>query len=256
MAVTRKEEAMELQDRVAVVTGSGRGIGRAIAYELAQNGASVVVAELAGYGEQVTEGLCASGADAIYVSVDVSDSESVTAMVNRVRDSYGRVDILVNNAGIRPTRPVLEMSRSDWERVLAVNLTGTFNCCAAVAPLMVERGWGRIVNISSLAAQRGSTGGHSHYAAAKAGIVGFSKSLARELAPHGVTVNVVSPGWIDTEGWEGQLDGRREVYASQVPLGRLGQPEDVAYVVAFLVSERASYLTGITLPVNGGLFIC
>jgi 3-oxoacyl-[acyl-carrier protein] reductase len=247
---------VELQDCVAVVTGSGRGIGKAIAHELTQNGAIVVVAELAGYGEQAAEGLRASGAEAIYVSVDVSDSESVRAMVEQVRDRYERIDILVNNAGIRPTCPVLAMSRSDWERVLAVNLTGTFNCCAAVAPLMVERGWGRIVNISSLAAQRGSTGGHSHYAAAKAGIVGFSKSLARELAPYGVTVNVVAPGWIDTEGWEGQLDGHREEYASQVPLGRLGKPDDVAYAVAFLVSERASYLTGITLPVNGGLFIC
>jgi len=246
---------MELQDRVAIVTGSGRGIGKAIAHELAQNGASVVVAELAEYGEQTAIELRASGAEAIYASVDVSDSESVRTMVKQVRDRYGRIDILVNNAGIRPTCPFLTMSRYDWERVLAVNLTGTFNCCAAIGPLMVERGWGRIVNISSLAAQRGSTGGHSHYAAAKAGVVGFSKSLARELAPHGVTVNVVTPGWIDTEGWEGQLDGRREEYASKVPLGRLGQPEDVAYAVAFLVSEQASYLTGITLPVNGGLFI-
>ena len=246
---------MELQDRVAVVTGSGRGIGKAIVRELAKNGASVVVGELADYGEQVVQELRASGAEATYVKLDVASSESVTAMVEQVRDRYGRIDILVNNAGIRPTCPILEMRRSDWERVLTVNLTGTFNCCTAIAPLMTERGWGRIVNVSSLAAQRGSTGGHSHYAAAKAGIVGFSKSLARELAPYGVTVNVVAPGWIDTEGWEGQLDGQREAYAARVPLGRLGQPEDVAYAVAFLASERASYLTGVTLPVNGGLFI-
>jgi len=246
---------MELQDRVAVVTGSGRGIGKAIASELAENGASVVIAEFAAYGEQTAAQLRASGADATYIPVDVSDSQSVRAMVAQARQQYGRIDILVNNAGIRPTRPFLEMGRSDWERVLAVNLTGTFNCCVSIAPLMVESGWGRIVNISSLAAQRGSTGGHSHYAAAKAGIVGFSKSLARELAPHAVTVNVVAPGWIDTLGWGGQLNGRREEYGSQVPLGRLGQPSDVAHVVAFLASERASYLTGITVPVNGGLFI-
>jgi NAD(P)-dependent dehydrogenase (short-subunit alcohol dehydrogenase family) len=246
---------MGLHDRVAIVTGSGRGIGRAIALELARCDASVVVAELARYGEQATDEICASGAEAMYVPVDVSDPESVETMVQRVRDRYGRIDILVNNAGIRPTCPFPEMGLSEWQRVLAVNLTGTFNCCAAVAPLMIEGGWGRIVNISSLAAQRGSTGGHSHYAAAKAGIVGLSKSLARELAPHGVTVNVVAPGWIDTPGWEGQLDGRRQEYASRVPLGRLGSPEDVAYAVAFLVSDRASYLTGITLPVNGGLFI-
>jgi NAD(P)-dependent dehydrogenase (short-subunit alcohol dehydrogenase family) len=246
---------LELQGRVAVVTGSGRGIGKAIAYELAKNGTSIVVAEIAEYGEQTAMELRASGAEAIYTPVDVSDSDGVRAMVKQVWDRYGRIDILVNNAGIRPTCPFLAMSHSDWERVLAVNLTGMFNCCAAIAPLMADRGWGRIVNISSLAAQRGSTGGHSHYAAAKAGILGFSKSLARELAPYGVTVNVVAPGWIDTEGWEGQLNGRRQEYASRVPLGRLGKPDDVAYAVAFLVSERASYLTGITLPVNGGLFI-
>jgi len=246
---------MELKDRVAVVTGSGRGIGRAIASHLAKNGAKVVVAELAGYGEEVAVELRASGAEATYLPVDVSDPESVRTMVEQISERWGRIDILVNNAGIRPTCPFLEMSLSDWERVLAVNLTGTFNCCVAIAPHMVERGWGRIVSISSLAAQRGSTGGHSHYAAAKAGIVGFSKSLARELAPHGITVNVVAPGWIDTQGWEGQLDGRRDEYTSRVPVGRLGQPDDVAFVVGFLVSEEASYLTGVTVPVNGGLFI-
>jgi len=247
---------MELQNRVAVVTGSGRGIGRAIAFELAREGARVVVAEFAEYGREAAEELQASGADAVYLRVDVSDARSVKAMVERVRDIYGGIDVLVNNAGIRPTCPFPAMTLADWNRVLAVNLTGAFNCCAAVTPLMVERGWGRVVNISSLAAQRGSTGGHSHYAAAKAGIVGLSRSLARELAPHGITVNVVAPGWIDTQGWGGQLDGRRGEYASQVPVGRLGQPQDVAFVVAFLVSDRASYLTGVTLPVNGGLFIC
>jgi len=246
---------MDLKDRVAVVTGSGRGIGKAIVAHLAKNGAKVVVAELAGYGEEVAIELRTYGAEAIYLPVDVANPESVRAMVEQISERWGRIDILVNNAGIRPTCPFLEMSHSDWERVLAVNLTGTFNCCAAIAPLVVARGWGRIASISSLAAQRGSTGGHSHYAAAKAGIVGFSKSLARELAPHGVTVNVVAPGWIDTQGWEGQLDGHRDEYASRVPVGRLGEPDDVAYVVGFLVSDEASYLTGVTVPVNGGLFI-
>lgn len=246
---------MELKGHVAVVTGAGRGIGEAIARELAKRGAAVVVAELAAYGEDTAAAIRHSGADSLYVPVDVSDLQSVRSMVDTAQRAYGSVDILVNNAGIRPTRRFLEMTAAEWERVLAVNLTGTFNCCRVVAPLLVQGGWGRIVNISSLAAQRGSTGGHGHYAAAKAGVVGFSKSLARELAAHGVTVNVVAPGWIDTPGWGGELNGRRDEYAARVPTGRLGQPEDVAYVVGFLASDQASYLTGVTIPVNGGLFI-
>jgi 3-oxoacyl-[acyl-carrier protein] reductase len=246
---------MQPQDRVAVITGSGRGIGKAIAVELARKGAIVIIAELAAYGQETAAELCAAGAHAVYLKLDVADAENVQHTVEQVSQRYGHIDILVNNAGIRPTRYALEMSLTDWERVVAVNLTGTFNCCRAIAPLMVEREWGRIVNISSLAAQQGSTGGHSHYAAAKAGIIGFSKSLARELAPHGITVNVVAPGWIDTEGWEGQLDGRRAEYAARVPVGRLGQPEDVAHAVAFLASDEASYITGVTLSVNGGLYI-
>jgi NAD(P)-dependent dehydrogenase (short-subunit alcohol dehydrogenase family) len=246
---------MQLTDRVAIVTGAGRGIGLAIARRLATLGATAVIADYAAYGEEAAVALANSGLRAGFVQVDVSRQPDVEAMVQQVCERYGGVDILVNNAGIRPTRPVLEMSAADWERVLAVNLSGTFYCCRAVAPHMVERRWGRIVSISSLAAQQGSTGGHSHYAASKAGIVGFSRSLARELAPSGITVNVVSPGWIDTEGWEGQLDGHRDEYAARVPLGRLGTPEDVAHAVAFLASDEAAYITGVTLPVNGGLYI-
>lgn len=246
---------MPITGRVGIVTGAGRGIGLAIARQLATLGATVVIADYAAYGEEAAAALTRDGLRACFVRVDVSRQPEVDAMVQEVCSRYGSVDILVNNAGIRPTRRVLEMTAADWDKVLAVNLNGTFYCCRAVAPHMVERRWGRIVSISSLAAQQGSTGGHSHYAASKAGIVGFSRSLARELAPFGVTVNVVSPGWIDTEGWEGQLDGHREEYAARVPLGRLGTPEDVAHAVAFLASEEASYITGVVLPVNGGLYI-
>ena len=246
---------MQLTDRVAIITGAGRGIGLAIATQLATLGATAVIADYAAYGEEAAASLIQAGLQASFVKVDVSQQQDVETMVQGVYERYGRVDILVNNAGIRPTRRLLEMTAADWDKVLAVNLNGTFYCCRAVAPPMAERRWGRIVSISSLAAQQGSTGGHSHYAASKAGIVGFSRSLARELAPSGVTVNVVSPGWIDTEGWEGQLDGHREEYAARVPLGRLGTPEDVAHAVAFLASEEAAYITGVVLPVNGGLYI-
>ena len=147
------------------------------------------------------------------------------------------------------------MSLADWQKVLQVNLEGVFNLCSAVLPLMQANGWGRIVNLSSLAAQQGSTGGHSHYAASKAGVIGLTKSLAREYARFGITVNAVSPGWIDTQGWEGALDGKRDEFAAKVPVGRLGTPQDVAYCITFLASEEASYLTGINLPINGGLYI-
>ncbi len=187
--------------------------------------------------------------------MDVSDQENVNSAVKALQAEFGRIDILVNNAGIRPTKPFAEMTYADWQKVLKVNLDGAFFFCTAVLPLMKANGWGRVINISSLAAQQGSTGGHSHYAASKAGLVGLSKSLAREYAPFGITVNVIAPGWIDTEGWGGALDGKRDQYAAKVPARRLGTPRDVAAGAAFLASEEASYINGITLPVNGGLYI-
>ena len=246
---------MSINERVAIITGAGRGIGRSISFELARKQIKVVIAEYANYGDQTAREINEEGFQAIFQKVDVSDFESVKSMVDNVKEKFGHIDILINNAGIRPTCPFLKMTSLEWNKVIGVNLTGAFNCCSLIAPMMVKQKWGRIINISSLAAQQGSTGGHSHYAAAKAGLIGLTKSLARELAPYGITVNCVSPGWIDTEGWDGQLDGNREAYAKKIPLLRLGQPEDVAKTVSFLASDQAEYLTGVTIPVNGGLYI-
>ena len=246
---------MKTEKRVAIVTGAASGIGKAIAFKLAAENHLVVIADLSEKGEKVAEDINRAGGEALFLQVDVSDEDAVRGCVGKVDETYGRIDVLVNNAGIRPTKPFREMKFEDWEKVFRVNLHSAFHFCSAVLPVMERNQWGRIVSISSLAAQQGSTGGHSHYAASKAGLVGLSKSLAREYARSEITVNVVAPGWIDTPGWGGALDGKRAEYAERVPAGRLGQAEDVANAVNFLVSDDASYITGVTLPVNGGLYI-
>ena len=242
-------------ERIAIVTGAARGIGEAIARELAALGNVLIITDISDKGEESAARLRDEGLRIFFRKMDVSNYEDVKSVVEGIADEYGRIDILVNNAGIRPTMPFEQMALADWQNVLRVNLDGVFNCCSCVLPVMKSRHWGRIINISSLAAQQGSTGGHSHYAASKAGVLGLTKSLAREYARFGITVNAVSPGWIDTEGWGGALDGKRDEYAGKVPAGRLGTAGDVAHGVAFLASEGAEYITGINLPVNGGLYI-
>jgi NAD(P)-dependent dehydrogenase (short-subunit alcohol dehydrogenase family) len=244
-----------MEKRIAVVTGAARGIGLAIAEKLARDGAAVVITDIAESGETASSSLRANGCDVYFNQVDVSSEQEVRAAVDRITGQFGRIDILVNNAGIRPTKPFSQMVFKDWQRVLDINLNGAFYFCSAVLPVMQKKQWGRVINISSIAAQQGSTGGHTHYSASKAGMMGLSRSLAREYARFGITVNVIAPGWIDTEGWEGELDGKREEYAARVPVGRLGLPEDIAKAAAFLASDDAAYITGITLPVNGGLYI-
>jgi len=246
---------MKQTEKVAIVTGAARGIGEAIAHELAARGCLVLITDLSDGGEGTAEGLRKEGLQVFFKKMDVSNHEAVKRVVEDAAGQYGHIDILVNNAGIRPTKPFEQMTPADWSLVLRVNLDGVFYCCSAVLPVMKTRKWGRVVNIASLAAQQGSTGGHSHYAASKAGVLGLSKSLAREYARYGITVNAVSPGWIDTEGWGGELEGKREKFAAKVPAGRLGTAADVAQGVAFLASDGAEYITGINLPINGGLYI-
>jgi 2-hydroxycyclohexanecarboxyl-CoA dehydrogenase len=243
-----------LQGRVALVTGAGRGMGRAIAERLAAEGARVAVTDVDRATAEDTA--AALGPAATAVHLDVTNPASVAAAVEKVAGVLGPVDVLVNNAGWDHMAPFLETDPELWDRIIDINLKGTFNCARAVLPGMVERRSGRVVNISSDAGRVGSTG-EAVYSAAKAGVVGFTKTLAREMARFRITVNVVCPGPTDTpllddllgQGNERLIDALRRA----IPLGRLGQPADVAAAVAFLASDDASFITGQTLSVSGGL---
>ena len=241
--------------RTAIVTGGASGIGLAISERLAAGGTSVAVFDLNGDGAQEAAAkIEAAGGTATGIGVDVTDRPGIDAAVEQVRDRLGRPTILVNNAGMTGFDPFLDIPLEKWERILAVNLTGTFNCCQAVVPDMLEEGWGRIVNISSSSFHSG-VARMTHYVAAKSGVVGLTKALALELAPRGITVNTIPPGFIDTPmlrtaAGGGSVDIERSV--ATTPVGRAGRPEDLAYACAFLVSEEASYITGQVIGVNGG----
>jgi NAD(P)-dependent dehydrogenase (short-subunit alcohol dehydrogenase family) len=242
-----------LEQRIAIVTGAGQGIGRAIALGLAREGARVAIADLnEASANTVKNEIEASGGRALVIRTDVSNEDSVQAMVERSLQEFGRVDILVNNAGIFPTSPVEGMSEEDWDRVIGTNLVGAFLCARAVVPKFLEQGTGRIISITSGRAFQGAKNG-AHYAASKAGIIGFSKSLALELAPHGITVNVICPGITDTAQPRGHQT-EEQIYAQgqRIPLGRIGQPEDLVGPAVFLASDAAAFITGQTLLVNGG----
>jgi 3-oxoacyl-[acyl-carrier protein] reductase len=244
----------DLSGRVAIVTGAGQGMGRAVAVALAARGAAVVVNDLnAASAEAVAAELRATGTAAVAVRADVVDAAAVRGMVEQAVARFGGVQILINNAGVlRPTR-VAEIAEAEWDWVIGVNLKGTFLCSQAVLPAMKAAGWGRIVNFSSTAGKNVSTVGGAHYTAAKAGILGFTRHLAKEVAADGITVNAVCPGLIDTEMVRATIDeARTAAYARSFPIARLGRPEEVAELVAFLASERAAYITGASLDINGG----
>jgi len=244
---------MELKGKTAIVTGGGRGIGEGIARVLAREGASVVVMDRnGGDAETVAKSIREAGGSAMAVVADVTDLASLESMVRTTEQKFGGLDILVNNAGIWKGSPVDEMTDAEWEETMAINMTGTFFCTRAAVPFMKNARWGRIINISSTAGQRGEAF-HSHYAASKGAMISFTKSLAVELAPHGITVNCVAPGWVATDmSQESLLGPEREAILATIPLGRVARPEEIAGAVAFLASDLASFVTGEILNVNGG----
>lgn len=244
-----------LKDKVALVTGGARGLGRAICLALAEEGACVAVNSVrTDPSELVNEIQSRFGVRAISLQGDVSNSETVKELFDRAEQKLGPLNILVNNAGVWPTSLVKDMTDEDWESTLAVNLTGPFiTCREAVQRWTGRQHPGRIVNITSQAAYHGATTGHAHYAAAKAGLANFTISLAREVAAHGIHVNSVAPGFMKTDMVANSWDKNRDRYLERIPLRRIADPSEVAAAVLFLASDKASYMTGATLHVNGGI---
>jgi 3-oxoacyl-[acyl-carrier protein] reductase len=238
--------------KVALITGGARGIGRATAQAFAAEGARVIVADVDADAAEATAR--ALGGGAIGLGIDVADPQSVKTVVATALSRAERIDVLVNNAGITRDQLMLRMKRDDWDQVLATNLTPAFVCSQAVLKPMLKQRQGRIINISSVVGQTGNAG-QANYAASKAGVIGFSKALARELASRAITVNVVAPGLIETDMTKAMTEKAQVDWASQIPLGRLGTTADVAAAVCFLASDEASYITGQVLAVNGGMYM-
>ena len=244
----------ELTGRIAIVTGASRGIGRGIAMALAARGAVVVAAARGENAAATVAEIVAAGGTAEAAAVDVTDGESVTALMAGTVERHGRIDILVNNAGVARDQLVLRMKRDDWDSVIAANLTGAFMCAQAAVKTMVRQRSGRIISISSVVGQMGNAG-QVNYAASKAGLIGLTKALAKEVASRGITVNAVTPGLIETDMTRAMTDKAENDWSGQIPLGRIGTAADVAAAVCFLASDEASYITGHVLAVNGGMYM-
>lgn len=245
---------MDLQGKVAVVTGSSRGIGRAIALELASLGAKVVVNYRSSpdEAESVLQAIREAGGEATVIRADVSLSAEAKGLIDKATETYGGVDILVNNAGVTRDMLIMKMAEEDWDLVLDTNLKSAYNCSKAVIRGMMKKRYGRIINITSVVGLAGQAG-QTNYAASKAGLIGFTKALAKEVGSRQVTVNAVAPGFISTAMTSVLPQEITEAAVKSTPLGRLGTPEDVAYVVAFLASEWAGFITGQVVSVDGGL---
>ena len=244
----------DLTGKVAIVTGASRGIGRGVAAMLASRGAHVVATARGDNAAATVSEIQGSGLKAEAVPLEVTESASIESMMSGVLERHGRIDILVNNAGITRDQLMLRMKREDWDQVLATNLTAVFALVQAALRPMIKQRAGRIVNISSVVGQTGNAG-QANYAASKAGLIGFSKALAREVASRNITVNVVSPGLIDTDMTRAITEKAQVDWVAQIPLGRLGTTADVAAAVCFLASDEASYITGQVLAVNGGMYM-
>jgi len=245
---------MNLSDKVAIVTGGGRGIGRAIALKLAEVGATVVVSDiLEEEAEAVAGEIKTAGGQSLACPADVSQAADVARLVEATVEACGRIDILVNNAGVARDQLLLRMSEEDWDKVLDVDLKSVFLCTKAVLRHMLKKRWGRIISLSSIAGLAGNPG-QANYSSAKAGIIGFTRTVAMEVGSHSVTVNAIAPGFIETDMTKKIKEEQRQQIKEHIPLDRFGTPRDVAEAVAFLASEEAGYITGQVLSVNGGMF--
>jgi len=246
---------MDLSNKVAIVTGSARGIGRAIALKLAEVGADIVVNDIAAAAdslESVAEEIRSLGRQALAVIADVSSPEDVARLVETAASNFGRIDILVNNAGVTRDQIILRMSDEDWDTVLNIDLKSAFLCTRAVLRHMLRQRWGRIVSIASVVGIIGNAG-QANYASAKAGVIGLTKSIAKEVGSRGITANAIAPGFIESRMTEQLDEQQRQALLEHIPLGSIGTPRDVAEAVAFLVSEEARYITGQVLNVDGGM---
>ncbi len=244
----------DLTGKVALVTGAGRGIGQSISFALSRAGATVIASDISAEMVAPTpRAIAAEGGKAEGLVLNVTDPSTVQQAVDSTLATHGKIDILINNAGITRDQLLMRLKREDWDLVLQVNLTGAFTCTQAVLRPMMKQRSGRIISISSVVGQMGNAG-QTNYAASKAGLIGFSKSLAREVASRGITVNVVAPGLIDTDMTRALPEAVRQEWVSKVPLSRFGTAEDVASAVCFLATEEAAYITGQVLAVNGGMY--
>jgi len=246
--------SLSLDGRVALVTGASRGIGRAVALELARRGASVVVNYLQSKdaADEVVIQIASLGGRARAAQADVSDYKKAQELVKATIDAFGSIDILVNNAGITRDNLIMMLSEEDWDVVQNTNLKSTFNCSKAAVRQMMRKRFGRVINITSVSGQMGNAG-QTNYSASKAGQIGFTKALAREVASRNITVNSIAAGYIDTDIWEKVPEELRQAALNIIPLGRKGQPEEIAYCVAFLASDQAAYITGQIIGVDGGM---